>query len=755
MKTKHLSFFILFIVSGLFLYLLFKPVIHKPNEYFFSQTVDPVKSYYNFSWLLKNDVSIKHQGINYPYGEHVSYINSHPIYVYLFKGVNKFIYPVRDSGTGILNLVMIFSLFISILLLYLILRHYALPGWYSVIMAIILGLLTPQFTRIQGHFEMANAFHIPLYWYLLIQWKKGRSRWLWSIALIIAGLIGGFTSAYFAAMFTIFLLSVFIVDFLINRKNLSSWLPAGLLLFTIAIIPVVAVKGFVTVTDWVSDRPDNPWGFFIFHSNIFSIFLPLKTNLIKILKNIIDLNIQYEGSAYVGLPATILAVSVAFLFIYKLAGQHIISLSLFFQNRELNRFLIAAVIVLLFSMCIPFKYGFDFIPDIIPPLKQFRCLGRFSWIFYYIFTIFAAFFYYQFFRLLKEKGLKPYAMLMLFLVISFWTIDMAENIRLSTKNLLNANDKFKASYRYHYHSILEKAQLEPEDFQAILFFPFVNTCGDKLYFDKSKAGFDEAMKCSYLTGIPLIQSYSPRLSFTHAFSSIQMLADSALRKSRLDDMNDKPLLLVCADEKLTEREKWLKSESKVFYRQKNFCLATLPVEVFTKAHQNWKEYATKVKNKIDCTTDVCTDNDSVRIVYKDFNNKTSKINFTGNGALYQEEGKAQLFSGPLSFNGKAELSFWMYIDTRTDNMPDAIFHTRNKAGEKIQAQKLETRAVHDVYNQWVRISTQFQAEPDNTYELFTTGKYITVDNLIIRPVETNVFIKSNPFDLFNNFPCRQ
>ena len=45
----------------------------------------------------------------------------------------------------------------------------------------------------------------------------------------------------------------------------------------------------------------------------------------------------------------------------------------------------ASVFVLLLSMCLPFQLGMEFLVDWLPFLKQFRSLGRFAWVFYYVF----------------------------------------------------------------------------------------------------------------------------------------------------------------------------------------------------------------------------------------------------------------------------------------------------------------------------------------------------------------------------------
>lgn len=114
-------------VSALILFFLFKPAFQTPDSVLFSKHEDGLKNYFNFSYYLKYDDGIRHDGINYPYGDHLQYINSHPLYVQMLKFVDEKIYPVSNYGVFILNLIMVISLLLAIPFLFLILRKFALP----------------------------------------------------------------------------------------------------------------------------------------------------------------------------------------------------------------------------------------------------------------------------------------------------------------------------------------------------------------------------------------------------------------------------------------------------------------------------------------------------------------------------------------------------------------------------------------------------------------------------------------------------
>ena len=168
---------------------IFGRVIVHPDSYLFSSSGDAVKSYYNFSYYLKYDSGIDHNGINYPYGDHLQYINSHPLYRQLIKFLDSFLFPLSDHGVGILNLSMIFSLLLAIPFIYLILRKFSLPPWYAAVVSLIILFMSPQLDRLGGHFEMVYAFFIPLFWYLLIRWQEASRKGGWTLLLLTLALI--------------------------------------------------------------------------------------------------------------------------------------------------------------------------------------------------------------------------------------------------------------------------------------------------------------------------------------------------------------------------------------------------------------------------------------------------------------------------------------------------------------------------------------------------------------------------------------
>ena len=754
-KKETTTILFLLMVTAVMLLMIFRPVVQHPNSYIFSRGADGLKNYYNFSYYLKYDKGVRFDGVNYPYGDHLQFINSHPLYVQMMKFIDRHLFHISPYGVGILNLTMIFSLLLAVPFLFLILRRFRLPRWYAFWMALVFLFLSPQMGRLGGHFEMTYVFFFPLYLYLMILWYDGeRPRWLWGGLMVLTALVGGFTSAYYAAFFFVFPLAFLLVLLWVMRHDLRRYAGEILALFIIAVIPVLAVKGFSVATDWVTDRPHNPWGFYVFHANIWSIFLPFKSELAELLPRHF-IRYQWEGRAFVGRPALWLALIITGAFIWYFLRYRKLPWKTFFPDRKVNLFLAASVIVLLFSMCIPFKWGLHFLTDLIPPIKQFRALGRFSWWFYYVYTLFTAWLIWVFYRWFRLKKLPVVAGTVLVGSLVWWTLDAGMNVKKSTKYIFNNNDRLESSDTEYLARFRETGH-DPEEFQAIFFLPFANTSGDKFYFERGLGAFGEAMKCSYHTHIPIIESFSPRLSFSQALSSIQLLADTAIYKSRIDDMNNKPLLLVVRKEPLNDREQWLLDQAKVWWEDKYIRLASVPVDVFNDAHRRWYSRVKQMADTLPCYGKICTTGDTAMIWYNGFEEGKAKNVFEGEGAFYMKKGEEELFNRyfVVPANGeRLELSFWFYFDERIYGMPDAWLERYDRQGERKERVKLNTHSTHDVYDRWVRVKYLFRPEEGSRYRLTVKGRLVTIDALLVRPEKVRVLIREGgDFDLFDNFP---
>ena len=101
---------------------------------------------------------------------------------------------------------------------------------------------------------------------------------------------------------------------------------------------------------------------------------------------------------------------------------------------------------------------------------------------------------------------------------------------------------------------------------------------------------------------------------------------------------------------------------------------------------------------------------------------------------------------------RIELSFWLYVDHRTDNMPTPELWQWDKDNNLIIKDKIESREVHNTDGMWVRISKELVPEPGINYQLTIRGKYITVDDLLVKATGSRIMIRNENGDhLLDNF----
>ncbi|NJN78507.1 MAG: hypothetical protein HC803_09450 [Saprospiraceae bacterium] len=244
----------------------------------------------------------------------------------------------------------------------------------------------------------------------------------------------GFIHPYYLPLAAMFALAYMATSF---YKNGQFDFKKAITLFLTAFIPLIIFQIYMFITDpFPGERGYVAGGFFQYMATFEGVFLPNFGIYFDFWKSLIGVRIQnYEAFNYVGFAGQIVFIALTFGFIKKLFKRQFSNIFNFCDNAELNQYLQAAFLTLLFAFALIFQW-FPILLEKFPPLRQFRSLGRFGWIFYYVFTVFTA---YQIKNWLHQINLKNrwFAIGIGILFIGIWSIEGYQNIRHFRKEIIN------------------------------------------------------------------------------------------------------------------------------------------------------------------------------------------------------------------------------------------------------------------------------------------------------------------------------
>ncbi|TNE79066.1 MAG: hypothetical protein EP332_12435 [Bacteroidetes bacterium] len=368
--------FLSFVISTLLISLFYGNELSDPNNYLLGFHEDGIKNYYTVAYHQEYDSSFnKFGGMSYPYGEHIVFTDGQPL-------LSALLWVLPGPGNQsilILNLIMLLGIGLSAWILCKLFIRLGLTRGTSLFAAVAISLLSPQTLRFTGHYALAYTFLLPwiIYVAYLFTHKPSPKRSLW-VFLAMFTAIG--LHLYYFLIGGAFILAFYLIEQL--RKKRISWLSLGLHTGIQVIAPFVLYMLWLKLTDHAVDRPEAPYGMKEFMANWEGVFLPYYNCADYAWFQQLKVRfVTFEALSYAGFPAA--AYFVYFLITrFKLLKK---------ENRTFtlgNSFLLAGFLVFLFAATFPFAMDIDWVARLAGPLKQFRSLGRLSWVFFYCLNIF-------------------------------------------------------------------------------------------------------------------------------------------------------------------------------------------------------------------------------------------------------------------------------------------------------------------------------------------------------------------------------
>lgn len=767
-KLEKYTPVILIFVSVLFILFYYGDVVLSPNSYLFSESGDGIKNYFTYAAHIKNDSSLVQSHLmNYPYGENFLYLDCHPLFTMSLKMLSVPFPSILNYSVGIINFLMIFSIVISAFFIYLLLVEFKVRKIFSAIGALAIALLAPQLFRVTGHLALSYSFFIPMSWYLYLRFSRDTTKIKWIILLFSNNLMWYFIHAYLGMIVVSFMLICFVVDAFVNkRKTIDHWMKIS----SVTILPLVLFWVVTIVTDYHIGRTNNPYGFLLFTSNAESVFLPTKAPFRPLLDQVMKIEQNWEGLAYIGIGSIVTILLLIGVETVKFSKRIIKKEPVkMIGNTQLIVAVFAAVILLLLSMGYPIKWKMEFLLDWFPVIKNFRGIGRFSWVFFYVATI-GNIVYLNHLYLINKRKL-PILIVGVLVIFSFFAEALPYHREVSkiinkSPNLFDAKqlpESYSNGLQY----------VEKGEYQAMISLPYFHIGSENYGKTATDKIYKLSMVISYHTGIPLMSNYSTRTSLLESKNLMQLFSpDFYVKEIGKDLKSKKPFLVLYSNEEISEREMQLLTKGKRLFSNSDYSLYSLPYNaLFVNTSQQEVLSFEKIKNQLaEKNGFLTTSHDSTTvIIFDSYENQPRQISRSGSGA-YKGAMKdynvlEKINANVLKIDKEYVVSFWMYNDGENygqDALSSTVFVETISQNDSIEW-IATTNPVNGfmIDGAWSMVELTFKLTDENDRVSINlkgddkSKKSFIIDDLLIREKECSVFkiegeTKGRIVELFKN-----
>lgn len=728
--------------------LFFPHIFRHPGNYYFASGGDGLKSYFGTYYTVKYDKNFFHSfSQNYPYGESVFYTDSQPIISSVFVFLKRVGIDCSEDIIAFLNLFMLLSIPLGAFFLYLLFRRLGLPYLYSIIVSTIIAFLSPQLDRLGGHFSLSYVFMLPLF--LLIYYDFFRMpNWRNSIYIGLVVLLGLGLHAYYFVFFAIILMFGLLVKLIDKNSNFKLYPDFIFHLFLQLLLPFLMFS--IISGSEASDRSSYPWGFFSTKAFFESVFLPNGKPYAKFI-NISYLN--WEGIAFIGMVASF---------------GFIILLSSYFRNRfkdnplrlhsdsYINLLLWISILALFFSFTFPFSWGLEWLWNYLGPLKQFRASGRFAWIFFYVINIAV---FYSLYKWYESKNKLQYIIVFSF-VLLWGAFDAYLNVRGRENILMNEISEIR-----DINNVLPQNnwinQIETNNYQAIISLPYYHVGSETYWIEGSGNSAKFAYITSWKTGLPNCNVMLSRTSISQTTNNLAIKWEPLSSFKIIDKFKkDKDILLLeMKGEVHDENELRLIKYAEKLGENEFYNIYALKTDAFRKIYTDNRDLLISEIDKFKGNSGIFVNDTTRNFHFLSYGTGINNRNITSAKTINAKKSEVILDTTLFNDTIPVKISFWMK-DLNKDLIPRTrlVFNYVNKEGN------LEEVYNNDIFkivkfvdsSGWGLVETEYKPKsPNEKFRIYLSNDLaikamITIDNLLIRPVDLNVYSKGKDYLFKNN-----
>ena len=754
MSKNQIEKLLSFLITLVIIFYYYSELLLHPNAHLTADWGDGIKAFYVFMDHIKNDASY-HQlsNMTYPYGQTHIFTDGQTIIAIIFKYLSHISTFFLNNAIAIYNLLILFSFPFCALLLCAIIQRLRMPLLFTILGSVLLSLMSPQIFRMLGHPTLSYVCFFPLCWWLFIRFHESTDRkTAWSVLIAINSAFWCLVHPYYIMIASFFYGSYFLVE-IVQSKTKFKQFKKIIIPFTFQIaLPLLVTRLYIAIVDLHQFRSASPWGFWDAYASWNTVFMPNHEPFNATYKYFFpDTSQHWEGWAYIGLPAVFIALFsllkiARYLFRkkYNLILKPVLPIIL-------KQAVWASFLVLLFSMCLPFQLGMRFLVDWLSFLKQFRSLGRFAWVFYYVFTVYGLYITWLCFRFLKIRKLSLLAYTLATTYFTIYAVEVAAFHKDVSQNAIKGINYF--SYKYipeEYYKLCSEIDKIKHQYQCIIPLPFYLVGSENFGVEPPGISMQTSMIASYWCNMPMMAGSAARSPILESKKIMQFFSPSYFKKDIESELHSKkPFLILYTKEDLSDRQLFWLHESTKIYSGDKFELWSLPYEkVFhSKAYSENNNHAS-FKDSLAFINGYFT-NISKTLIYIDFDSSRSDITFKGSPVFQgvKKNYNVLLPKGnyPLLNDRDYILSFWYYNDGELRNQNYGVIEECNREGNDckwdISFGPGESMIID---GNWSLIEKRFRLKNnDGQISVFLKGddysdQKIYIDDLLIR--ESNIDI---------------
>ena len=694
--------------------------------------------------------------MNYPYGDNITYKGGLPLLSIPLSYLKNVVPISSEAAIGVMHTAISLSYVLAIVYTYKILRLFDARPLLAVLFSCLIILLSPQVFRLLGHFGLTYMCVIPMLFYWSIKYYHS-GHWRYPVYICVFGILMSFSHLYFGGIIFVWVAFYIPGYFLFVKQDLKAKSKhAGMLMLSMVVLFAV-LKTFFLLTDPVKDRPAFQSGashHITYRTQIItSPHSPFWDAISARWKDVEISKDDNEGYTYLGAAAIIvssISLIMGLALYWKKRDQLVVS-----EKGFQPIWLFIAFGALFLAMDVPFRMGVEWLFDYTYVFKQFRALGRFSWIFYYVITIYVVVVINNWYAKAMANRRYYIAYPVVILPLLVWGTEVkayADFIRNKNSDGPGYYNFFFSKFEQPWELFLKEHSRSKNEFQAILALTFSNEGSEKLSVcnDESSWVMTIAGRAALQLHLPIIDAFIARESWSQAERQVRIVGGPFADKPILKQVGAKPFLLLHYDtDSLDMDSKYLLQASDYIGHYSQFYVyACYPERIAA----NDKKYADSVTALLPYLHegDTCVGGSGGGFYINHFDAAGSKDKFFGTGGVGLIKGEDSEFAvvpvSPRSDSQLFELSCWFLLSRNDPYFPTIRMDMQDSMGKFITSREILTKLSLDNDGLWFRASLYFSL-PKGCRSIkcilhnHPDPSYIAMDEFLFRPADALVISK--------------